>query len=56
MCGSHCPEKIYRMKAVHLFFLLILVGALFFMLKGLVAAYALLDLAWSTISRLVNYF
>lgn len=44
------------MKAVHLIVLVIVVGALFLVVNGLFSAWALLELAWSTILGLVNRF
>lgn len=42
------------MKAVYLIVSMILLGALFLMLRGLFSAYALLELAWSTLIGFVN--
>lgn len=44
------------MKAMHLIVLAIVVGALFVVMRGLFSAWALLELAWSTIFGLVNRF
>ncbi|WP_256376833.1 hypothetical protein [Diaphorobacter sp. HDW4A] len=44
------------MKAVQLITLVIIVGALFLVVNGLFSAWALLELAWSTILSLVNLF
>jgi len=44
------------MKALHLIVLVIVVGALFLVLRGFFSAWALFELAWSTILSLVNRF
>lgn len=44
------------MKAMHLIVLVIVVGALFLVVNGLFSAWALLELAWSTILSFVNLF
>lgn len=44
------------MKAVQLIALVIVVGALFLVVNGLFSAWALLELAWSTILGFVNLF
>lgn len=44
------------MKAMHLIVLVIAVGALFLVVRGLFSAWTLLELAWSTILRFVNLF
>lgn len=44
------------MKAMHLIVLVIVVGALLLVVNGLFSAWALLELAWSTILSLVNRF
>ncbi len=44
------------MKAVQLIALVIVVGALFLVVKGLFSAWALLELAWSAILSFVNLF
>jgi hypothetical protein len=44
------------MKAVRLIVLAIVVGALYLVLNGLFSAWALLELAWSTILGFVNRF
>lgn len=44
------------MKLMHLIVLVIVVGALFLVVRGLFSAWALLELAWSTIISFVNRF
>lgn len=44
------------MKTVQLIVLVILVGAIFLVVNGLFSAFALLELAWSTVLTLVNLF
>lgn len=44
------------MKALHLIVLVVVVGAFFLVLRGFFSAWALLELAWSTILSLVNRF
>ena len=44
------------MKVIHLIVLVIVVGALFLVVKGLFSAWALLELAWTTIISFVNRF
>lgn len=44
------------MKAIHLIVLVIVVGALFLLVNGLFSAWALLELAWTTIISFVNLF
>lgn len=44
------------MKAIHLIVLVIVVGALFLLVNGLFSAWALLELAWTTIISFVNRF
>lgn len=44
------------MKALRLFVLVIVVSALFLVVRGFSAAWALLELAWSTTLSLVNRF
>jgi hypothetical protein len=44
------------MKVMHLIVLVIVVGALFLVVRGLFSAWALLELAWSTILSFVNRF
>jgi hypothetical protein len=44
------------MKFMHLIVLAIVVGALFLVVRGLFSAWALLELAWSTILSFVNRF
>jgi hypothetical protein len=44
------------MKTVQLIVLVILVGAIFLVVNGLFSAFALLELAWSTVLSLVNLF
>jgi len=46
----------YCMKAIHLIVLVIIVGALFLLVNGLFSAWALLELAWTTIISFVNRF
>lgn len=48
--------RLHRMKAVQLIVLVIVVGALFLVVNGLFSAWALLELAWSTILGFVNLF
>lgn len=45
-----------RMKAVQLIVIVIVVGAPFLVVNGLFSAWALLELAWSTILSFVNLF
>lgn len=59
VCDTHsrCAFKeIYRMKALHLIVLVIVVGAFFLVVRGLFSAWALLELAWSAIFSLLNRF
>jgi hypothetical protein len=44
------------MKALHFIVLVIVVGALFLVVRGFSSAWALLELAWSTIFGLVDHF
>jgi len=44
------------MKVLHLIVLVIAVGALFLVVRGLLSAWALLELAWSAILSFVNRF
>lgn len=44
------------MKAVRLIVLAMVVGALYLVMNGLFSAWALLELAWSTILGLANRF
>ena len=44
------------MKAIHLIVLVIIVGALSLLVNGLFSAWALLELAWTTIISFVNRF
>lgn len=44
------------MKAIHLIVLVIVVGALFLLVNGLFSAWALHELAWTTIISFVNRF
>ncbi|WP_230847576.1 MULTISPECIES: hypothetical protein [Comamonas] len=48
--------RLHRMKALQLIVLVIVVGALFLVVNGLFSAWALLELAWSTILSFVNLF
>lgn len=48
--------RFHRLKAVQLIVIAIVVGALFLVVKGLFSAWALLELAWSTILSFVNLF
>lgn len=44
------------MKAVYIIVSVMVVGALFLVLRGLFSAWALLEMAWSAIFGLVNRF
>ncbi|KGG88119.1 MULTISPECIES: hypothetical protein [Comamonas] len=48
--------RLHRMKAVQLIVVVLVVGALFLVVNGLFSAWALLELAWSTILGFVNLF
>ncbi|CUB02100.1 MULTISPECIES: hypothetical protein [Comamonas] len=48
--------RLHRMKAVQLIVVVLVAGALFLVVNGLFSAWALLELAWSTILSFVNLF
>lgn len=48
--------RLHRVKALQLIVIVIVVGALFLVVNGLFSAWALLELAWSTILSFVNLF